>query len=184
MTMGNEVRNYAASGRVAESIASTPASRSRSSGLTRKPSMPAARQASRSSASVGGERDDRRARAAAFGFGGADAARGLEAVDAGHVHVHQHEVVGRAGRARREPGLDRGGAVLGDGRAMAEPCQQRARQQRVDLVVLGDQDRAAGRRADCMPPRASVASTLSRSKSSGAVLKRAASEAARSGLTR
>ena len=46
--------------------------------------MPAARQASRSSAKrIGGERDDRRARQAAFGLGGADAARRLDAVDSG-----------------------------------------------------------------------------------------------------
>ena len=90
----------------------TSASRSRSSGFTRKSSMPAARQASRSSpkalavsAMIGVRGRPLR------GFGGADAARRLDAVELGHVHVHQHEIVGRAGVARRSECLDRRGAV-------------------------------------------------------------------------
>ena len=64
--------------------------------------MPAARQASRSSANalavsaMIGVR-----RVAALGFRGADAPRRFEAVDARHLHVHQHQVVGRAGVLRR-----------------------------------------------------------------------------------
>ena len=63
-------------------------------------SMPAARQASRSSpkalavsAMIGVRR------APARRLGGADAARGLDAVEPRHVHVHQHEVVRRAAAA-------------------------------------------------------------------------------------
>ena len=121
--------------------------RSRSSGLTRKPSMPAARQASRSSAEALAVSATIGARPfAGFDFGGADAARGFDAVDARHLHVHQHQVVGAAGAARRVPGLDRRLAVARDRRTVAEPRQQRAREQRVDLVILGDQDRQALRR--------------------------------------
>ena len=60
---------------------------------------------------IGGERDDRRAPDAALGLDRADAARGFDAVAARHVHVHQHEVVGRAGRLRGQPGSDRGFAA-------------------------------------------------------------------------
>ena len=147
--------------------------------------MPAARHASRSSpnalavsATIGV-----RARAA-LGLGGADAARGLEPVDAGHMHVHQHEIVGLAGarapRARPRPRPRR----WRNGRAVAEPAQQRAREQRVDLVVLGDQDREPWRRraggviAGSGPPSASAPHRRHRRA------KRAASEAARTGLTR
>ena len=54
------------------------------------------------------------------GLGGADAARSLEPVDAGHVHVHQDQVERLAGVARRLPALQRVAAALGDGGAMAE----------------------------------------------------------------
>ena len=46
---------------------------------------------------IGGERNDARARQALCGFRGADAARRLQPVEFGHVHVHQNEIVGRAG---------------------------------------------------------------------------------------
>ena len=63
---------------------------------------------------------------------------------------------------------------------MAEPGQQRARQQRIDLVVFGDQDREA------FVPAAGAASSGNGSSiaADAASLKRAASDAARSGLTR
>ena len=96
---------------------------------------------------IGGQRDDRGAWPIACGLGGADASGGLDAVAAGHVHVHQHEAVRLAGGARRKPRLDRGRAIAGDGRTMTELCQERAGEQRVDLVVLGDQDREARRSA-------------------------------------
>ncbi len=86
---------YAASG-LRCTVASAAASRSRSSGLVRKPSMPAARQASRSSsnalavsAMIGVRQLPRSV------FDRADAASGLDAVAAGHVQVHEQEVEGR-----------------------------------------------------------------------------------------
>ena len=75
--------------------------------------MPAARQASRSSAKALAVSAMIGVRAvAALGLGGADAPRRFQAVDARHVHVHQHQVVGRAGGARRVPALERRGAAL------------------------------------------------------------------------
>ena len=73
----------------------------------------------------------------------ADAARGFQAVHARHVQIHQHAIERRAGGARGEPAFDRGAAAAGHGRAVAELDQQRADQKRVDLIVLGDQDREA-----------------------------------------
>ncbi len=70
--------------------------------------MPAARQASRSSAkalavsAMIGVRP-----IVALGLGGADASCRFKAVHARHVHVHQHQVVGRASFARVVPALQR-----------------------------------------------------------------------------
>ena len=106
---------------------------SRSSGLTRKPSMPAARQASRSSAKrVGGQRDDRRAAARRRPASrGADAAGGLDAVEPRHLHVHQHEVVGRRRRfarpARTRPPRRRWSRSRRDGRAASAASASAAR---------------------------------------------------------
>ena len=106
--------------------------------------MPAARHAARSSGwALAVSASMRVGRLARLRLGGADAAGGFQAVHARHLHVHQHQIVRRAGGARGGPGFDRRFAVAGDGRAMAEPRQQRARKQRVDLVVLGHQDRQA-----------------------------------------
>jgi hypothetical protein len=90
---------------------------------------------------VGGECEDRRAPAGFAGLAGADAFGGLDAVKLRHLDVHQDEVIGRAGRIRRQPGFERGFAVGGDDCVMSEPGEERAHQQRVDLVVFGDQDR-------------------------------------------
>ena len=128
----------------AATASSASRSRSRSSGLTSKPSMPAARQAARSSLwALAVSASMRTAPVAGRGLGGADAAGGFQPVHARHLHVHQHQIVRRAGGARGGPGFHRGFAVAGDGRTMAEPGEQRAREQRVDLVVFGDQDRQA-----------------------------------------
>ena len=91
---------------------------------------------------VGGERDDWRALPAirTLRLGGANAARCLDAVAAGHVQVHEHQTIRGAGRARGEEGLDGRGPVGCERRTMAELYQQRAREQCVDLVVLRDQD--------------------------------------------
>ena len=130
--------------RLAAAASSASASRSRSSGFTRKPSMPAARQASRSSRErIGGERDDRRARSSRFGLGGADAARRFDAVEPRHVHVHQHEIVGRAG-SRASCQACSAAAPLPARPARWPSRASSARvEQRVDLVVLGDQDASA-----------------------------------------
>ena len=85
--------------------------------------MPAAMQASRSSSNALAVSATIGVRASAR-LRLADASRRLDAVDARHVHVHQHDRIGLAGRARRQPGVDRGVAVGRDGRAMAEPREQ------------------------------------------------------------
>ncbi len=132
---------------------------------------------------IGGERQNARGLGAAFGFGGADAARGFKPVHHRHLHVHQQQIVRRARGARGRPGFNRRSAVARDGRAMAELGQQRAHQQRIDLVVLRHQDREAlGRRGALFRFR-SQASAGACSKASPS-RKRAASEDARTGLTR
>ena len=112
---------YAAIALASAAVASATASRSRSSGLTRKPSMPAARQASRSSAKALAVSATIGVRARRLGLRGADAPRRLDAVDARHVHVHQHEVVRRrrprAPTARRRPRRRRWSRWSGDDRA-------------------------------------------------------------------
>ena len=123
-------------------------------------------------------------RSPACGFGGADAAGGFQPVHARHLHVHQHQIVRLAGRARRRPGFDRRFAVVGDGRAMAEPGEQRAREQRVDLVVLGHQDRQVLCRSPAQIVRFPLAVSAGRCLESVFGGSRAASEAARTGLTR
>ena len=147
--------------------------------------MPAARHASRSSAWALAVSASMRVGAVAppCDFGGADAAGGFQPVHARHLHVHQYQVVRLSGCARGGPGFHRRFAVAGDGRAMAEPRQQRAREQRVDLVVLGDQDRQAfaGRRWR-LACRRQFPPACPRTPSS--TVSRAASEAARTGLIR
>ena len=104
--------------------------------------MPAARQASRCSGKrIGGERNNRRAAAAGFRLDRADAARRFDAVDAAHAHIHQDQVERQARTIRGEERFHRGVTARHHLRAVAELLQQRARQQRVDLVVLRDQDR-------------------------------------------
>ena len=62
------------------------------------------------------------------------------------MHVHENEAEGLAGGQRGAPGRDGGGTIGRDACAMTKPREQRSRQERIDLVVLGDQDReAAGR---------------------------------------
>ena len=85
-------------------------------------------------------------------------------------------------RAGAEPGFNRRDAVAGDRRAMAEPGEQRAGKQRVDLVVLGYQDRspsfaACGGASGRDFRRRGLEREIRR-------VSRAASEAARTGLTR
>ena len=121
---------------------SAAARRSRSSGLTRKPSMPASRQASRSSAEA-------LAVSARIGVRGvpvsasvvADPARRFEAVHARHVQVHEHAVEGMPAARAASQDFDRRFAAVGHGRVVAELDQEGAREQRVDLVILGDEDR-------------------------------------------
>ena len=130
---------------------------------------------------IGGERDDRRAARAVRLFRGADAPRRLDAVEARHVHIHQHQIIGRAGGSAA--GQDsiaacRWSRRSGDGRAR----QQRARQQRVDLVVLRDQDRQTVRRSS--PAEAARRRPSGMRKADAFGGSRAASEAARTGLTR
>ena len=57
------------------------------------------------------------------------------------MHIHQHKIIGAAGSASRQPGFDRRFAVGRDGRAVTKTREERPRKQRVDLVVLGNQDR-------------------------------------------
>ena len=56
-----------------------------------------------------------------LGLDGADAAHGFDAVHARHMQVHEHAIIGRAGGARGDAAVDRGGARLppwsDDGRA-------------------------------------------------------------------
>ena len=83
--------------------------------------MPAARQASRSSGKALAVSAMMRAALARLGLGGADAAGRFQPVHAGHVHIHQDEIVGHAGGARGQPGFHRRLAVArprsDDGRA-------------------------------------------------------------------
>ena len=65
---------------------------------------------------------------------------------------------------------------------MAEPRQQIAGQQRIDVVVLGDQDGKAARRVAAGP--AITGALAVRSARAAPAPNRAASEAARTGLTR
>ena len=96
--------------------------------------MPAARHISRSPcialaviATMRGRSPGRPARA--------DAARRLEAVHLGHLHVHQHHVVGLA-----LDRLDRLDAVARQVGAVAHLLQQAQRELLVHDVVLGQQD--------------------------------------------
>ncbi len=75
------------------------------------------------------------------GLEGANPLGGLDAVEFRHLDVHQHQIVGRAGGFRRLPGFQRLFAIGGDDHMMAEPDQQRAHQERVDLVVFRHQHR-------------------------------------------
>ena len=134
---------------------------------------------------VGGQRDDRRARVAAFGLGGADAARGLEAVDAGHVHVHQHQVVGRAGVARGLPALERRGAA----RPPPARWPSRVSSERVSSALISlssatstSSGLRAGRGVGARQ-RAALGAAAAAS-SAGAAASWALSEAARTGFTR
>ena len=70
----------------------------------------------------------------------ADAARGLVAVHAGHLHVHDHQVVGRIGLQPRQ----RLHAVAGQRRDHADALQQVAQHDLVELVVLHHQHAFAG----------------------------------------
>ena len=131
---------------------------------------------------IGGERDDRRARRAASarprGCGAPPRCR-----RAGHVHVHQHEIVGRAGGAAAREGLDRGRAVG----ATVGRCPSRVSSARASsaLISLSSATRIArplrGRaraRSRASPASCHVGIAVAASP------KRAASEAARTGLTR
>ncbi len=96
------------------------------------------------------------------------------------MNVHQDEIVRIAASQALGPGVhrrDAAGHALGP---VAELGQQGADQQRVDLVVLGDQDGEASRRPSARrsPVAARVRSVGASSDSS------AASEAARTGLIR
>ena len=59
--------------------------------------MPAVKQASRSSAEAFAVSARIGVRRLLLGLDGSDAARGLDAVHARHVQVHEHAIVGRAG---------------------------------------------------------------------------------------
>ena len=85
--------------------------------------MPAAMQASRSSSNALAVSATIGVRGAAR-LGLADPASRFDAVGARHVHVHQHDRIGLAGFARREPGVDGGVAAGRDGRAVPEPREQ------------------------------------------------------------
>ena len=76
------------------------------------------------------------------------------AVHLRHLDIHQHEIVRRAGRCRRKPGFHRLLAIGRDDHVVAEPREQRAHQERVDLVVFRNQDREplACRRGRRCPP--------------------------------
>ena len=104
---------------------------------------------------VGGHRDD--ARQALRPAPAHDRARGLQAVDLGHLDVHQHDVV-----VLPRDLLDGLCAVGGDIGAVAEVLQQSHDDALVDRVVFGDEHaqrlrrcgrRAARRRRRCARPR-------------------------------
>src|SRR5262245_26063257 len=92
---------------------------------------------------IGGERDARRAWRSMLGLGGPDPAASLDSVAATHLHAHQDQPERLARRLRGAPGCERRRLVGCDRWPMPEPRQERACQQRVDLVVLGDKDRKA-----------------------------------------
>ena len=125
---------------------------------------------------VGGHRDD--ARALAVRPSRRDAPRRLEAVHLGHLHVHQHHVVGLA-RDR----LDRLDAVRRQVGAVAHLLQQAQRQLLVHDVVFGEQDAQrmargrAWRRSSAWPPRARP-SARRRGRAASPACRRAGSGAA------
>ena len=158
----------------------TSASRSRSSGFTRKSSMPAARQASRSSPNA-------LAVSAMIGVRGrplaASAARMRRVASmpsscgmCTSISTRSYGVPSLPPRGTLRPRRRRPARRS----PVAEPGEQRAGEQRVDLVVLRDQDReaCASRGFRALARRRSIHAESSPSA------KRAASEAARTGLTR
>ena len=52
---------------------------------------------------VGGEGEHPGGLVGGLRFDSPDAARGLKAIHSRHLHIHQHEIVGAAGSARRQP---------------------------------------------------------------------------------
>ena len=84
---------------------------------------------------VGGHRDDRQAQAGA----GADLASGGQAVQLGHLHVHQHQGV-VAGQRQ----LHRVAAVVSGLHHQPDAAQQLLPHLLVDRVVLGQQHTLAG----------------------------------------
>ena len=89
---------------------------------------------------VGGQRDDRHRPRARFLLGAADAARGFEAVEAGHLDVHQDNFeTGRLAARRRLAERRRFAPVVRPHDFEAEPAQRLLGDRRVDLIVLGEQ---------------------------------------------
>ena len=139
---GNSVRNISSS-----SAGST--------GLVRKPSIPASRQARLPVFQrIGGQGHDGRAGALLARLLGADGLGGLDAVHAGHVDVGEQKIELALGH-----GLDRviAGGDFGD--AVAAAAQQLADQHHVDGIVLGQKDMQAvtGGHAAVVPERRGAA---------------------------
>ena len=98
---------------------------------------------------VRGHGDDGHARvAAAFQF--PDAARRLEAIEDGHLHVHQHQIELAVAEE-----VDRLLPILGDNHLMAVPAEHAHGEPLIDMVVLGQEDSqrlSVGLRRRLLPP--------------------------------
>ena len=77
----------------------------------------------------------------AFAFGRADAACRLGAAQSRHLQIHEDQIEGFFGGACRSAGGDRIVAVRHHDGTVAEPGEQAARQEGIDVVVFGDKDR-------------------------------------------
>src|SRR5262249_38996254 len=98
---------------------------------------------------VGSQRKYGNAAGALLYLQGANCSRRLNSVLARHMQIHEQKIVVSAGRLACTPCLHGGIASRNHGGLMAELDEQRFRKQRVDLIVLGDEDCKSLPRVSC-----------------------------------